>query len=197
MPYIAMVIAPNNFRDEEFLDPKAVFEHHKYEIKVVSKNAMEPTARGSRGATVDIDMDIQDCNPADCSAVIFVGGQAARIFHTDRNAWRLANELHDQGKPVAAICIAASTLANAGVLRNKRCTGWPSERENIMEKGGNYTGKGVEVDQRIVTAKGPTDATAMAEEIVKLFGGEKPPPEALEQHEEGEGRHRRKGRGLY
>jgi protease I len=197
MPYIAMLVAPANFRDEELLGPRAVFERHGYDVKIVSKNAMEPTAKGSRGATVDIDMDVKECKAADCVAVVFVGGQGSKIFHLDRAAWRLANEVYDHGKPVAAICHASTTLANAGLLGGKRCTGWPSEREAIMEKGGNYTGKGVEVDQRIVTAKGPDDAARFAEEIIKLLGGEKPEREALERHKEGEGQHRRKGRGLY
>lgn len=197
MPTIFMAVSPSNFRDEELLEPKEIFENHGFTVKIISKNSMEDQATGQMGAQVDIDMDITEANSEDCVALVFVGGQGSLVFHTDRNAWRLANEVYEQGKPVAAICIAATTLANAGLFKNKRVTGWPSEREKIIAGGGNYTGNGVESTLKIVTAKSPKDSRKFAEEILNLLRGKAPPPQDLERHHEGEGRHRRKGRGLY
>jgi putative intracellular protease/amidase len=48
-------------------------------------------------------------------------------------------------------------------------TGTPTQEENIRNKGGEYTGMPVEVDGRIVTAKGPMAAREFGEQLAYLL----------------------------
>ena len=170
MPSILMVIAPSRFRDEELLEPKSIFEKKDWKVHIASRGTGE--AQGMLGAKVKIDRDIREIHAKDYDSVVFVGGVGSSIYHTDRTAWRIAQECFFDTKPLGAICIAASTAANAiadlGHIKGKRMTGWPSERENIQEKGAIYTGSGVEVDGNLVTAKGPHDARKFGETIAKM-----------------------------
>jgi len=169
---ILMVIAPRNFRDEEMLVPKEFFESKGWTVQIASKNLRPGEfATGMLGAKVRADLDILQAKMKDYDAVIFVGGSGATTYFNDQVAHMLAFQAYDTGKVTAAICIAPSTLANAGVLQGKRATGWPSERPNIEAKSAGYTGADVEVSGRVVTGKGPASARKFAEAIAKLLEG--------------------------
>jgi protease I len=70
---------------------------------------------------------------------------------------------------LAAICAAPSILANAGLLKGKTATSFPDEGENLKAKGANFTGQGLEIDGRIITADGPAHAKQFGEAIVKAL----------------------------
>ena len=78
---IVMVVAPDNFRDEELLEPKGVFEDYGANVVVASKGVN--TAKGMLGAIVDIDVDLADVSVDECDAVVFVGGSGASVYFDD------------------------------------------------------------------------------------------------------------------
>lgn len=165
---IVMVVAPEDFRDEEFFDPKEVFESAGAEVDVASKGVK--TAKGKLGASADVDVDIREVDANAYDAVVFVGGPGSSVYFDDRDALRLAKDSYSLGKVTAAICIAPSILANAGVLEEHKATCFSSESENVNRKSKGYTGDPVTVDGNIVTANGPAAAKRFGEEIVKLLG---------------------------
>jgi len=166
---ILMVVAPKNFRDEEFLVPKQLFEGRGWTVKIASKAKAGETAEGMLGAKVKIDLSISDAKVSDYDAIVFAGGTGASTYFNDPTAHMLAWQAYDTGRVVGAICIAPSILANANVLQGKRATGWPSERENIAAKSAGYTGADVEVAGRVVTGKAPPAAKKFAEAIANLL----------------------------
>jgi len=98
----------------------------------------------------------------DFDAIIFIGGVGAREYFNNGVAFDIAREAADKGKILAAICIAPSVLANAGVLNGVRVTSFPSERPRLQRAGAIYTGAAVERDGPIITGIGP--------EAARLFG---------------------------
>ena len=164
---VLMVIAPENFRDEEFMKPKEILEGSGAEITVASKGVKEAT--GMFGAKANVDLDISEVNVDDYDAVIFVGGTGSSIYFDDSVTISIAKNAYEKGKVVAAICIAPSILANAGVLEGKNATSWPSQKENIEAKGGKYTGELVTVDGKIVTGRGPDAAEEFGRRIAEIL----------------------------
>jgi protease I len=168
---ILMIVAPENFRDEEFLEPKKVFEDNDATVVVASKGVQE--AKGMFGAIAKIDLDISEVNVDEYDAIVFVGGSGSSIYYTDQTALNIAREAFNKGKVIGAICIAPGILANAGILDGKRATIWDSgdgQYKNILEKGGaQYTGKNVEQDGNIITANGPHAAREFGEKIVEAL----------------------------
>lgn len=164
---VAMIIAPNNFRDEELFVPKEILEKSGAKVFVVSKDVSE--ARGMLGGRAKVEIDLKDLNVDDFDAIVFVGGTGASIYFDDKKALEIAKRAFEKNKVLAAICIAPSILANAGVLEGKRATAFPSEEENLKEKGAIYTDEDVTVDGKIVTAKGPFAAEKFGREIARLL----------------------------
>lgn len=162
---VVMIIAKNGFRDEELKEPKAVLEEGG--VKVVLASSSTGTASGMLGARVKVEKTINEINPSDYDAVIFVGGRGASEYWQNPTAHSIAKKANEQGKLVCAICIAPVTLAKAGLLSGKRATVWSSEANQLKQAGAVYTGGGVEVDGNIITADGPGSAKAFGRTILE------------------------------
>lgn len=165
---VLMVIAPEDFRDEEFQKPKEVFEELKMKVTVASKGVKAAT--GMLGAKADIDKDVSAVNADEYDAVVFIGGKGASVYFEDETVLSLAKDAHEKGKVVGAICIAPSILANAGVLEGKKATCFGSESSNLQEQGAEYTGSAVEVDGKIITASGPDAAEDFGRKVAEALG---------------------------
>ena len=164
---ILMVIAPEQFRDEEYTEPREVFE--KAGIQVTVASARLGKAVGKFGLEVEIDKRLNDAHANDYDAVVFIGGTGSRIYFNDPEAHRLIREAETSQHIIGAICAAPGTLAKAGLLKGKRATSYVEESEILKQGGAIFTGKSVEVDGRIITGDGPRSATAWGEKIVELL----------------------------
>ena len=76
-------------------------------------------------------------------------------------------EFFEQGKPVAAICHAPWTLVEAGVVRGRTLTSYPSIRTDVRNAGGNWVDREVVVDQGLVTSRSPDDLPAFCSKLVE------------------------------
>ncbi len=167
---ILMVIAPVNFRDEEFLEPKKVFEDSGASVEVASKDVKEATSMIDK-IKVKVDLDIGEVNVTDYDAVVFIGGSGASVYYDDQTALDIARESYKKNKIVAAICIAPGILAKSGILEGKNATIWDPGNGNFIkilkESGATYTGADVEQDGKIITANNPKAATKFGERILE------------------------------
>ncbi|KKR88894.1 MAG: hypothetical protein UU85_C0001G0080 [Candidatus Wolfebacteria bacterium GW2011_GWA2_42_10] len=161
MKKILIVIAPENFRDEEYIEPKKIFEDRGFEIKTASLKAGEAT--GMFGAKVKIDLLISEVNSDEFSAVVFVGGRGMAKLTANREFIDLAQKFYQAGKLTTAICVAPAILANAGILKNKKATSWPDVKDELTKGGADYTGRDVEIDGGIITGNGPQAAGKFGE----------------------------------
>ena len=165
---ILMVIAHKDFRDEEYREPRKVLEDAGAQITVASSSMN--ACKGMLGMQVKPDLLYTDARAGDYDAVVFVGGNGAQEYWEDPKAHAIAREADKAGKIVSAICIAPVILANAGLLKGKEATVWPSESGQIEGKGARYRKAGVVRDGRFVTADGPASAAAFGKKLVEALG---------------------------
>ncbi len=161
---VLMVIAHENFRDEEYFHPKQVLQNKG--IQVITASTQKEAA-SKFGQRVRADILFVDAKAENYDAILFIGGGGASEYFNNRHAHELANSFFAAGKPTCAICIAPSILANAGVLKGKKAACFESEIENLKEKGAEYTGEPVTVDGNVVTANGPKAAKDFGEAVAK------------------------------
>ncbi len=161
---VLFVIASNNFRDEEFFVPKQIIET-KGGIVTIASSSLH-ISKGVLGATAKPDILLKCAKAADYNAIVFVGGGGSSEYWNSSVAHQLTKEFVISGKVVGAICIAPITLANAELLNGKKATVFPSEIERLKAKGAIYTGAGIEIDGKIITANGPESAAKFGEAIV-------------------------------
>lgn len=165
---VLMIVAPENFRDEELFVTKRVLESRGARVFVTSLGTEEAT--GMLGGRVRIDISYQVASHKRFSAVLLVGGSGATVFWSNKRIHYFLRKAYRSGSIIGAICISPITLCRAGLLNGRRATVWSSMRGMLEKCGARYTGKNVEVDGRIVTANGPWAAKAFAHAVLKLMG---------------------------
>ncbi|MBZ5552986.1 MAG: DJ-1/PfpI family protein [Acidobacteriia bacterium] len=164
---VVMVIAPDQFRDEELLVPRQILEAAGATVKVASRSKMECT--GMLGAKVKPELLISEVKMAEFDAIVVVGGMGSpEYLWGDRLLHALLVEAQASGKTTAAICLSGAVLARAGVLTGRRATVYQTaDSMKEFEKGGVvYTGEPVTVDGNLVTGENPDAARAFGEAIV-------------------------------
>jgi len=151
---ILFIVAPVNFRDEEYFEPKKILEAGG--VKVTTASLKKGTLSGMLGASAVSDLSLDEVKPSDYDGAVFVGGSGAEIFWSNPKAQALARYFAENQKTLGAICIAPVTLEKAGVLNGKKVTAFPSVKQEM--KSSVYTGNRVEIDGKIITAAGPEAA---------------------------------------
>ncbi len=169
---VVLIVAGEDFRDEEYFVPKEILERAGAEIKTASDKT--GVARGADGGEVKVDLLVQEVNPVDFDAVIFIGGPGA-LEHLDNEiSYKLARDTIERGKILAAICVSPEILAKAGVLKNKKATVWSSALDKsavkILKEGGAiYEDENAVIDGKIITANGPSSAKEFGEKISSIL----------------------------
>jgi protease I len=164
---VLMIIASRDFRDEELFKPRELFIKEGMEV-VLASSSLE-TSHGMLGGTAKPNILIDEVKVEEFEAIIFVGGIGASEYWNNPIAHKIAKEAVSLNKLICAICIAPVTLANAGILDEKKATVFRSEVKAIKRKGAIYTGKAVEVDDNIITAEGPQAVKEFGETIIKVL----------------------------
>lgn len=164
---ILIVLAHNNFRDEEYLSARKMLENNGAKITVAS--TVKKDASGSQGLKLDPDLLIDDVNPQDYDAVVFIGGTGSSQYWHDVKAHEIASTMNSNGKIVAASSHAPVTLAVAGLLNGKKVTGHITIYEKLQVAGAHYTGSKIEKDGNIITSSGANAAKDFAVALAKAI----------------------------
>jgi len=165
---VLMIIAPKDFRDEEFREPKAVLEEKG--VKVTVASTATGTAKGMFGMQVIPDITVDKVNPAEFDAVVVVGGSGSQTYlWNNLQVHKIVQSLHQQGGLVTAICISPVVLAKAGLLEGKKVTVFRTATTlNELEKvGALISDAPVMVDGKIITGKGPEAAREFGQKIAE------------------------------
>ena len=120
--------------------------------------------------TFKVDRTVEEARADDYDALVIPGGVGnPDAMRTDENAVQLVRDFFEQGKPVGVICHGPWMLVEAGVVRGRKVTSWPSLQTDIRNAGGDWVDQEVVVDQGLVTSRKPDDLPAFNEKIVEEF----------------------------
>jgi protease I len=173
MKTVALVIAEQIFRDEEYEKPKEILEEKG--IRVLTASTTLGKAFGKLGMVVKPDILIKDLRDQALDALIFIGGGGSSQYFNDVTAHETAKFFNQPGKVIGAICIAPVILANAGLLKGRKATVFPDGKDALKAGGATYTGSQVEIDRSqpkqatVITGCGPEASTAFGEALVELL----------------------------
>jgi len=169
---IVMIVSFKDFRDEEYFVPKEIFEAYGAEVKTASTAA--GTAIGADGGEVQVDLLVNNVEPALFDAVVFIGGPGTLKYLDNEDSYRVAKQTVAADKVLAAICVSPAVLAKAGVLQGKKATVWSSSMDKsavqvLKDNRADYQELPVVADGKIITANGPSAAEEFGEKVAELL----------------------------
>ncbi len=166
----ALIVARQNYRDEELFETKRALDAAGVQSVIASTTI--GIIRGTLGGIAEANMLISQLNIDEYDAIIFIGGLGAAEYVANPIALNLAREAVRNRKILAAISTAPTILANAGVLTGVRTTSLLSERSRLVLAGAFYTGTPVEEDRLIITGRDPGSAMQFGRNIANALVGQ-------------------------
>jgi protease I len=127
-----------------------------------------------RGDTFPVDVTVADALGQQFDALVLPGGVAnPDRLRTIPDAVRFTRSFFEAGRPVAVICHGPWTLIDAGVVRDRAITSWPSLKTDLMNAGAEWVDEEVRVDtdgpNTLVSSRKPDDLPAFNRTLVREF----------------------------
>lgn len=117
-----------------------------------------------------VDVALHDADANDFGALLLPGGVAnPDQLRTLPQAVDFVREFVEAGKPVAVICHGPWTLIEAGVVKGRHITSWPSVKTDLINAGAKWVDKEVVVDNGLVSSRKPDDLPAFNRTILQEF----------------------------
>lgn len=117
-----------------------------------------------------VDRTVEGADASDYEALVLPGGVGnPDALRMDDDAVGFVRQFFDQGKPVGAICHAPWVLIEAGVVRDRKVTSWPSLTTDLENAGAHRVDQEVVVDGSLVTSRKPDDIPAFNEKLIEVF----------------------------
>lgn len=168
---VAILVA-NGFEQIEMTDPREALLTAGAQVDLISPE--EGEVKGWKhtewGDKFRVDVPLDRARADRYDALLLPGG----VLNPDKlrinpQALDFVRAFFDAGKPVAAICHGPWTLIDAGVVRGRRVTSYPSIRKDLENAGARWTDAEVVVDQGLVTSRKPDDLPAFNAKMVEEF----------------------------
>lgn len=175
------VLATDGVEQVELTEPVKALKEAGARVQVVSDKPQQIQAfrHHDKGAKVPVDVPLDGAAPEDFDGLVLPGGvinpDALRLVPAAINFVR---HFVQAKKPIAAICHGPWTLIDAGGVRGKTMTSWPSLKTDLSNAGAEWVDKEVATDQCLVTSRKPDDLPAFNKAMIAEFRLAKRPEEA-------------------
>jgi protease I len=170
---IAFLVANEGVEQVELTEPWRAVEEAGGRPQLIAPDAnrkVQAFNHLDKADTFAPDVAVADARVADYDGLMLPGGVAnPDQLRTDPAAVQFVKGFFDARKPVAVICHGPWTLVEAGVLKGRRITSWPSVQTDIRNAGGHWVDEEVCVDKGLVSSRKPDDLPAFVDKMVEEF----------------------------
>mgnify|MGYP002795027943 CR=1 FL=1 len=141
-------------------------------IKVTTCGLDDRPVTASRGITIIPDTSIDKILNQSFDLIVLPGGlPGADHLRDDERLQALIKKQARQNKYLGAICAATKALAQAGALDGKTATGFPGVLKALGNSNITISDNAVEIDDNIVTSRGPGTAIDFTLALIELLEG--------------------------
>jgi protease I len=169
---VAILVA-EGFEQSEMTEPRTALEKAGAETDIVSpaKGEVQGWNHFDKADRFNVDADLQSASADDYDALLLPGGVAnPDQLRTDPKAVQFVRHFVESGKPVGVICHGPWTLIEAGVVRGRTLTSWPSLRTDLVNAGAQWVDQEVVTDRGLVSSRKPADLPAFCRKLVEEIG---------------------------
>ena len=165
-------LVDNGFEQVELTSPKEALEKAGAKVDVVSpqNGRVKGWQHTAWGDEIAVDRPLSDAKADDYDGLLLPGG----VMNPDKlrandQAVAFVRAFVEAQKPIAAICHGPWTLIEAGAVRGKTMTSWPSLKTDLRNAGANWVDQQVVVDNGLVTSRKPDDIPAFSQKAIEEF----------------------------
>ena len=168
---VAILVA-EGFEQVELTEPKKALESAGAQTRIVSpaKDQVQGWNHFEKGDRFPVEVPLGGADPREFDALLLPGGVAnpdqLRIIP---EAVRFIREFFAANKPVASICHGPWPLIEAGVVRGRTMTSWPSLKTDLINAGAEWVDQEVVTDNGLVTSRKPDDIPAFNRKMIEEF----------------------------
>jgi len=166
------IIATDMVEQVELVEPRKALENAgaKTELLSIKPGKIQGFNHFDKADEHEVDKLVEEADASDYDALLIPGGVGnPDQLRADENVVQFTRDFFEQGKPVAAICHGPWVLVEAGVVKGRKVTSWPSLQTDIRNAGGNWVDEQVVVDQGLVTSRKPDDIPAFNDKMIEEF----------------------------
>jgi len=166
------IIAADMVERVELVEPRKALEKAgaTTELLSIKPGTIEAFDHFDKAEKIKVDRLVEEADASEYDALMIPGGVGnPDQLRGDENAVAFVRDFFEAGKPVAAICHAPWVLVEAGVVRGRTLTSWPTLQTDIRNAGGNWVDQKVVVDRGLVTSRKPDDIPAFNEKMIEEF----------------------------
>jgi protease I len=165
-------LVDNGFEQSELIEPKKALEAAGARVDVVSPQ--QGTVKGWQhtdwGQEVTVDVALDSASPDNYDALLLPGG----VMNPDKlranaKAVQFVRAFVNSGRPIAAICHGPWTLIEAGGVKGRKMTSWPSLQSDLKNAGAHWVDQEVVTDNGLVTSRKPDDIPAFNKKMIEEF----------------------------
>src|SRR5690348_9244322 len=164
------ILATDGYEQSELTEPKRLLEQAGVQTDVIAPGGATQIRGWHKkdwGDAVKVDVALRDARVDDYDALVLPGG----VMNPDKlrlepAAIALIKAFDDAGKPLAAICHGPWTLIDAGLVKNRKVTSWPSLRRDLENAGAQWQDSEVVRDGQLITSRKPDDIPAFAATLI-------------------------------
>lgn len=163
-------LATDGFEQVELTKPWEALKDAGATVELISLESGEIQGMNhdEKADTFSVDRTVDEVSASDFDALVLPGGVInPDTLRTNAQAVSFVRDFVQQSKPVAAICHGPWTLIEAGVVRGRRMTSWPSVKTDLENAGATWVDESVVVDQGLVTSRKPDDLPDFCDKAIK------------------------------
>jgi deglycase len=174
-PISVAILVADGFEQVELEQPRAALAKAGFATHIVSPNAhtVKGMVHDQPGRALPVAVTLSHAKAADFDALLLPGGvMNPDSLRQQPRAVRFVQAFFKARKPVAAICHGPQLLIEAGVVKGRQLTSFPSVKTDLRNAGAHWVNRPVVVDGGLVTSRKPADIPRFNAAMVKAFGGQ-------------------------
>lgn len=168
---VAMLVA-DGFEKVEMTEPRKALEEAGAGVDLISPADGEVRSfdHDDPDQSFPVDVSMEEADPEDYDALVLPGGVAnPDKLRINPKAIAFIRAMAEAGKPIAAICHGPWTLIEAGLVKGRDMTSYPSLKTDLVNAGANWSDQEVVVDHGLVTSRKPDDLPAFNTKMIEEF----------------------------
>ncbi|GAB2593245.1 type 1 glutamine amidotransferase [Dyella jejuensis] len=166
-------LATDGFEYAELTEPKRMLEEAGATVEVIAPGDVKQIKGWKDGDWADavkVDRSLEQADANDYEALLLPGG----VMNPDKlrgkaEAISLVRAFGEAGKPIAAICHGPWTLINAGQVKGRTMTSWPTLQKDLENAGAHWEDREVVRDGNLITSRKPDDIPAFGKAFIALL----------------------------